>query len=187
MDNVFEILIYLIIIISFLSSIFKKKKQQQQKPTAQQPQTDEYYQKEVSVPQTKTKENYDVLKELEDFFKVGNEPVKQEIPLPVPQGQPKKMTQIEEHTLDETWHTPTASEHSADDWEHKKTEVKKILASVDSSIEKKAAMFEQSLQRKESVYSSIALSVKSKMKSPSALKEYIIFSEIIGKPKALRR
>jgi hypothetical protein len=48
-------------------------------------------------------------------------------------------------------------------------------------------MFEESLERKESVYSSIALTVKSKIKNPSTLKEYIIFSEILGKPKALRR
>ena len=187
MDNVFEILIYLIIIISFLSSIFKKKKRQQQNPPAQQPQTDEYYQTEVPVPQTKTKEEYDIVKELEDFFKVGNEPAGQQIPMPVPQEQPKKMTQIEEHTLDESWHTPTASEHIAGDWERKKEEVSKRIARVDSSVEKKAAMFEESLERKESVYSSIALSVKSKMKNPSTLKEYIIFSEILGKPKALRR
>jgi len=45
----------------------------------------------------------------------------------------------------------------------------------------------ESMEKKESVYSSIAFSVKSKMKNPSTLKEYIIFSEILGKPKALRR
>ena len=71
MDNIFEILIYLIIIVSFLSSIFKKKKQQQQRPPARQPQHEETYQTEVSVPQTEKKEEYDILRELEDFFKVG--------------------------------------------------------------------------------------------------------------------
>ena len=188
MDNFFEILIYLIIIISFLSSIFKKKKQQQQeKPPARQPQYEETYQAEVSIPQTQTKEEYDILRELEDFFKVGNEPAGQQIPMPVPQEQPKKMTQIEEHTRTDSWQTQTSSEHIADDWERKKEEVSKRVARVDSSVEKKAAMFEESLERKESVYSSIALSVKSKMKNPSTLKEYIIFSEILGKPKALRR
>jgi len=185
MDNLFEILIYVIIIISFLSSIFKKKKQQQQKPPTQQPQPEDYYQAEVSIPQTKPKEEYDILKELEVFFKVGTEPTKQEIP--IPQEQPKKMTHIEEQTRTESWQTPTLSEHVADVWERKKDEVSKRVARVDSSVEKKAAMFEESLERKESVYSSVALSVKSKMKNPSTLKEYIIFSEILGKPKALRR
>jgi len=185
MDNLFEILIYVIIIISFLSSIFKKKKQQQQKPPTQQPQPEDYYQAEVSIPQTKPKEEYDILKELEVFFKVGTEPTKQEIP--IPQEQPKKMTHIEEQTRTESWQTPTLSEHVADVWERKKDEVSKRVARVDSSVEKKAAMFEESLERKEFVYSSIALSVKSKIKKPSTLKEYIIFSEILGKPKALRR
>ncbi len=81
MDNLFEILIYVIIIISFLSSIFKKKKQQQQKPPMRQTQQEEYYQAEqteVSVPQTQSKEEYDILRELEDFFKVGDVPTEQE-------------------------------------------------------------------------------------------------------------
>ena len=187
MDNLFEILIYVIIIISFLSSIFKKKKQQQ-KPPVQQPNEEDYYQTEqaeVSAPQTERKEEYDILKELEVFFKVGTEPTKQEVP--VPQEPPKKLTTIEEQTRTESWRTPTLSEHVADVWERKKEEVSKRVARVDSSVEKKAAMFEESLERQESVYSSIALSVKSKIKNPSTLKEYIIFSEILGKPKALRR
>ncbi len=185
MDNVFEILIYLIIIISFLSSIFKKKKQQQQKPPVRQPQQEEHYQNEASVPQTQSKEEYDILKELEDFFKVGNEQTERRVPSS-PQ-QTESLPSAEEHTKSEDWKTPTVSEHYVDQWERKKTEVKKIISSVDASIEKKAALFEESLDRKESVYSSIALSVKSKMKNPSTLKEYIIFSEILGKPKALRR
>jgi energy-converting hydrogenase Eha subunit F len=187
MDNVFEILIYLIIIISFLTSIFKKKKQQQQKPPAQQSQSDQYSQAEIAVPQARPKEEYDILRELEDFFKVGEEPTRQEIPVPVPQEQPKKMTPMEEHSRTESWQTPTKSEHYVDEWERKRSEVKKIISNVDSSIEKKAAMFEASLDKKDATFSSIALAVKSKMKNPSTLKEYIIFSEILGKPKALRR
>jgi hypothetical protein len=184
MDNLFEILIYVIIIISFLSSIFKKK-QRQQRPPVQQPQSEEFDQAEVSIPQTQSKEEYDILRELEDFFKVGDEPTAQKFP--VPQQPAESVPTLEEHTKSESWKTPTSSEHIADDWERKKEEVSKIVARVDSGVEKKAAMFEESLERKELVYSSIALSVKSKMKNPSTLKEYIIFSEILGKPKALRR
>lgn len=188
MDNLFEILIYVIIIISFLSSIFKKKKQQQQKPPIRQTQQDEYYQAEqteVSIPQPQSKQEYDILRELEDFFKVGDESTVRKVP--VPQQPAESVPTLEEHTKSEDWKSPTESEHYVDQWERKKTEVKKIISSVDSSIEKKAAMFEESLERKESVYSSFALAVKSKMKNPSTLKEYIIFSEILGKPKALRR
>ena len=187
MDNIFEILIYVIIIISFLSSIFKKKKQQQQKrPPAQQQPTEEYYQTEVATPQTEKKEDYDILRELEDFFKVGEEPTGQQIPVPVPAEQPK-IPNMEEHVRTDSWHTKTESEHYVNEWERKKSEVKKIVSSVDSSIEKKAAMFEQSLGKKDTTYSSFALAVKTKMKNPSTLKEFIIFSEILGKPKAFRR
>jgi hypothetical protein len=185
MDNVFEILIYLIIIISFLSSIFKKKKQQQQRPPARQPQTDEQYQTEVTVPQTQSKEEYDILKELEDFFKVGDEPTGRTVPLP--QHQPETVATDEEHTRREIWQEKTKSEHVADDWERKKAEVTKRLSSIDSDIEKRAALFEDSLERKEQVYSDIARSVRTKFKNPATLKEYVIFSEILGKPKAFRR
>jgi hypothetical protein len=184
MDNVFEILIYLIIIVSFLSSIFKKKKQQQ-RPPAQQPQTDEQYQAEVAIPQTQSKEEYDILKELEDFFKVGSEQPQQQIP--DQQETPTKVTQVDERTRREMWQSRTESEHYVEDWEGKTAEVKKRMARVDPSVEKKAALFEESLVRKEAVFSSIALIVKSKITNPSTLKEYIIFSEILGKPKALRR
>lgn len=185
MDNIFEILIYVIIIISFLSSIFKKKKQQQQKPPARAPQQEEYPQADVTIAQTQPKEEYDVLRELEDFFKVGEEPTRQQIPVPVP-PQPN-IPNMEEHVRTDSWHAKTESEHYVNEWERKKSEVKKIISSVDSSIEKKAALFEASLDKKDATFNSIALAVKAKMRNPSTLKEYIIFSEILGKPKALRR
>jgi hypothetical protein len=184
MDNVFEILIYLFIIISFISSFFKKKKQQQKPPARQQP-VDENYQTEVPTPQTQTKEDYDILTELEDFFKVGGESARGSES--VSQQQTETTPTMEKHVKTDSWHAPTESEHVVDRWERKKSEVKEILAGVDSAIEQKAALFEKSLDKKESVYSTLALAVKSKMKNPSTLKEYIIFSEILGKPKALRR
>ena len=187
MDNFFEILIYVIIIISFLSSILKKKKQKPKQPAARTPQQEEYPQKDVSVAQTQPKEEYDILKELEDFFKVGEEPKRKQIPVPVPQQQ-KEMPDMEEHTQEDSWHSPTVSEHSyTDDWESKKEELKKKILRVDSGVEKQAAKFEESIHRKETEPSQLALIVKSRLGNPASLKEYIIFSEILGKPKALRR
>ena len=52
---------------------------------------------------------------------------------------------------------------------------------------KQAAKFEESLQSKETAPNQLAYFVKSKLGNPAALKEYIIFSEILSKPKALRR
>jgi len=188
MDNIFEILIYGIIIISFLSSIFKKRKQQKQNPPVQRPQPDEYYQTEVQVPQSEKKEDYDIMRELQDFFKVGNELPEQEKSVTSKPEEPVSIIQSKEKSKPDIWHSPTSSEHSyTNDWERKRFEVKKIIASVDSGIEKKAAMFEESLGKKAVVYSSIAMTVKTKIGNPSTLKEYIIFSEILGKPKAMRR
>ena len=184
MDNVFEILIYLFIIISFISSFLKKKKQQQ-KPPAQQRPADEYENAEIVTPQTQTKEDYGILTELEDFFKVGEETATGEAS--IPQQPTEHATTMEEHVKTDSWHAPTESEHVMDRWERKKSEVQKIMSSVDSAIEQKAALFEQSLGKNETAYSTLALAVKSKMKNPSRLKEFIIFSEILGKPKALRR
>jgi len=184
MDNIFEILIYLFIIISFISSFLKKKKQKQKPPVRQQP-VDENYQSEVATPQTQTKGDYEILTELEDFFKVGEESTTEKESIPQQKTEPA--TTMEEHVKTDSWHAPTESEHVMDRWERKKSEVQKIMSSVDSATEQKAAMFEESLGKKETAYSTLALAVKSKMKNPSRLKEFIIFSEILGKPKALRR
>ena len=184
MDNVFEILIYLFIIISFISSFLKKKKQQQKPPSKEKP-VEEYEQAEVVTPQTQTKEDYDILTELEDFFKVGEETASDETSTLQQQTEPAAT--MEEHVKSDSWHAPTESEHTMEQWEQKKDEVQKILSGVDSAIEQKAALFEQSLGKKDTSHSILALAVKSKMNNPSTLKEYIIFSEILGKPKALRR
>lgn len=186
MDNFFEILIYLIIIISFLSSIFKKKKQQQQKPPVRQPQQEEYSQVEVSVPQTQAKEEYDILKELEDFFKVGDEQTEVKVPRPQ-ETYSENIPTADEHVSTETWKEDSISENIRSEWERKKEEVSRKLAKVDSVIEKQAEMFETSLERKELVFSNLAITVRSKFSHPDTLKEYILFSEILGKPKALRR
>jgi hypothetical protein len=187
MDHFFEILIYLIIIISFLSSIFKKKKQQQ-KPSAQVPQQEEYTQADISAAQTKPKEEYDVLREIEDFFKVGGDIPGQEKTTGAQPQEPVSIIQAKGQSKSDSWHTPTASEHAyTNDWERKKEEVKQIISQVDSGIEKQAAKFEESLVKIKPVASEITSLIKTKFKNPSSLKEYIIFSEILGKPKALRR
>ena len=184
MDNFFEILIYLIIIISFLSSIFKKKQQQQKRPPAQQHEPDDNYQSEVPTTQS-TSKDYDILRELEDLFKSGNVPTENRTQIP-PQ-QTEKTLPMDEHVQSDSWHEPTKSEHTLDNWERKKEEVQNILSGVDAAIEKKAAQFEDSLWKKQNDFTGLALSIRTKFKSPGTLKEYIIFSEILGKPKAFRR
>lgn len=187
MDNFFDILIYLIIIISIVSS-FLKKKQPPKKTSERRVQSLEPEQADVQVLTEQPKEEYDILKEIEGFFKVGNEKPGAEVTPPENVEPKKRMTQIEEQNKSEGWHTPTASEHVyTQDWEIKERELKEKISQIDSGVEKQAAKFEESLQRKEIASSQLAFVVKSKLGNPTSLKEYIILSEILGKPKALRR
>ena len=186
MDNFFDILIFLIIIISIVSSFLKKKQPPKQTPERRtQPLEPKQIDPQVSTEQPK--EAYDILNEIEDFFKVGSEPAGPEKTKEETE-EPQSIIQKDERTISESWHSPTASEHSyTNDWGRKKEEVKKIISKVDASIEKQAAKFEESLNKAKPLTTEIVASIKTKLHNPSTLKEYIIFSEILGMPKALRR
>lgn len=185
MDNIFEILIYLFIIFTFLSSIFKKKKPKTQKPESQVPrqreEVDVSYSPEMEIEPSITKssstDEYDVLKELEQFFKVGE-------PKPLPQQidveQKKK-------TAEESWRSKTESEHVYEDiWEKKRREIASKNKEMDSSTFSQASKFEGLLKEKKTYSSEFQNNIKQRIKQPVSLKEYIVISEILGKPKALK-
>lgn len=186
MDNVFEILIYIIIIISFLSSIFKKKQKTQQR-TQQRPQSDNYEQKEVAVSEPQSKEDYDVLKEIEDFFKVGSEQYGQGKRVPVEQESSETDYRIEETPKTETLQTNSAAETFRSEIEKQREELKLKRAMVDSVVEEKAKQFEELLAKPVQPVKSVAAAIKSKLRNQQNIKEYIVFSEILGKPKAFRK
>ena len=198
MDDVFQILIYALIIISFLSSLFKKKKPVKSQGTSpQQPQR--YMQKETETEvSTESGKNYDydLMKEFENFFKVEGEKESEpslEKSTPPESIQPslERSTPIEieqrKKDLEKSWHQKTESEHRYTNiWERKKAEADKKTARINSDIEKQAAEFEKHLMVKGSTANQISRNIRERLLNPSALKDYIIISEIIGKPKALR-
>jgi hypothetical protein len=186
MDNVFEIIIYLIIIISFLSSIFKKRQKPQQRPQ-QRPQRENYEQTDVAVSDTQPKEEYDVLKEIEDFFKVGSEQHGQGQRVPVEEGASETDFRIEETPKIDTLYTTPAAETFRSKMDKQQEELKIKRTMVDSAIEEKAKKFEELLAKPVQPVRSVAASIKSKLSNPQNIREYIVFSEILGKPKALRR
>jgi hypothetical protein len=186
MDNVFEILIYLIIIISFLSSIFKKRQKPQQRPQ-QRPQRDNYEQQDVAVSETQSKEDYDVLKEIEDFFKVGSEQYQQGKRVPVERESLETDYRIEETPTTETLPTTSAAETFRNEIDKQREELKIKRAMVDSAVEEKAKQFEKLLATPVQPVKSVASTIKTKLSNPQNISEYIVFSEILGKPKALRR
>ncbi len=58
---------------------------------------------------------------------------------------------------------------------------------VSQKIEEEAAAFEMLLNKSNKTDDKFLADIKSKLHKPQSLKEYIVFSEILGKPKALRR
>ncbi len=193
MDNFFEILIYLFIIVTFLSSIFKKKKPVPKKPEARVPQqreeVDMSYSPEQEMQPTSVKssssDEYDILKELEQFFKVG-EPQQKPAPKPQPKIPPTRVEQ-KKKTVEDSWRTKTDSEHKYEDiWEKKSRDVAQRQKDVDSLTSRQAAKFEEMLNVKKVYSTAFERNIKKRLKHPSSLKEYIVISEILGKPKALK-
>jgi hypothetical protein len=193
MDNIFEYLIYGFIIISFISSFFKKKKPIPKKPSDHTPhqETDITGNKISDLPpsQVSKEEDYDILKEIEGFFNVGQPK----------QTKPKVHTDKEMYegardrenfisVPEESFHTRTSSEHTfIDPWDIKRKELEEKQKKISPKIEEQASAYEESLIKKKSAASGIIKDISERLKHPSTLKEYVIISEIIGKPKALKR
>jgi hypothetical protein len=183
MDDLFQKLIYLFIIISFLASLFRKKQKPQDKKS-------ESTFKPTPQPRMETKptqqEEYDILKEIERMFKTDS---------PVPEKEKTfEDKEIEsEHIKTEDWQQPTdqehrttISEHTFENWDEKKRIAEEKRKAVNEKIIKQAEMFEKSFARTAVGKSDIKKNITQRFNEPASLKEYIIFSEIIGKPKALQ-
>jgi hypothetical protein len=193
MDDIFEVLIYLFIIISFISAFFKKKKKQQLKQQIPGSQLNEQEQIQLPVqkvePEVKEELEIDIFKDLEKFFNVGKphkETSKEHNDKEMYEGAIDRADYIP--VPEESFHKKTASEHTfVDPWDKKRSEINKKVAKVDKSIEVQASKFEEHLQKKESAASEISKEIRMRLKDPSSLKDYIIISEIMGKPKSLSR
>ena len=195
MDNLFEYLIYAFIIISFISSFFRKKKRKslpkEQSDLTLHQRTDITEDNIIDIPpsQEPKAEEYNILKGLENFFDVGQ-----------PQQTEKKVHTDKEMyegakdrenyipVPEKSFHTLTASEHTfTETWDEKRKELEKREKNLSPEIEKQLSVYEESLIKRDSVATGIIKDIKERMKSPSTLKEYVIISEIMGKPKALKR
>lgn len=188
MDDYFQIIIYLIIIFAFLNSIFRKKNKGETPPRPANSgdiEKDKTY-STSGYAQNEKQSEYDILKEIEGLFKgedtsTGRRRMESEI-------EKAKMRKVpeSEHVEDKEWHEQSASEHQLDESWHSITQYKRAPA-VDSVIEKEAEKFERMLaeRNKEAVYPLNEL--LEKLYSPGTLQDYIVVSEIIGKPKYLRR
>jgi hypothetical protein len=211
MEEFIQILFFLIIIISFLSSILKKKEPPGGKAPSQRTQSTDI----TGYPEAKTSsEDYDILTEIETLFKSGeesgikkpttlNKPSMEKTPIEENRRSPSETTSYErersfsEHVAgdytksgvpsqrDVSEYTSTSSEHTMGDWwESKKIKDKK--RQLDSIASAKAEKFEKLLSKKREEENLLTKNLMQRFRNPSTLKEYIIISEIIGKPKSLQ-
>jgi hypothetical protein len=216
MDNFFQILIYLVIIIAFLNSLFKKRDKDKTPPRpSNSPNPDNRNSYSSAGYERKGQQNSsDILKEIEGLFKgetsYTNE---QKMEQDIEKAEMRKVP-VEEHVEDKEWHTEdkqwheenkewhseekewhsesaewheeTLSDHQMDQSWHRITPFKRTVK-VDKTIEKEAERFEQLLAQKQDEENSAWRDLSKNLFSSSSLKEYIVFSEILGKPKYLRR
>lgn len=185
MDNYFQILIYLIIIFAFLNSLFRKKpKAEPPQRRTGSPETGE--QNGYSSSEKIQTGEYDILKEIEGMFKGESDSYdKRKMESEIEKAKMQKVP-MEEHTEDKEWHESSASEHELDKSWHRITEFKRDTAS-NALIEKEAERFEHILAEREKEVLFPFDELRKKLYAPETLKDYIVVSEIIGKPKYLRR
>ena len=193
MDNLFEYLIYGFIIISFISSFFKKKKRLPKEPSDQtlHQRTDIRKSNIIDIPpsQEPKAEEYNILKEIESFFDVGQpQQTEKEVHSDKKMYEGAKDRENYIPVPEQSFHTLTPSEHTfTDTWEIKRKELEKKKEKLSPEIEKRASAYEESLIKRDSAATGIIRDINERLKNPTSLKEYIIISEIIGKPKALKR
>lgn len=208
MDDLFQYLIWGIIIFSFLSSFFKKKEPPKQPLPGTKPKsTESYNEREKNVeykPAASKQDDYDILKELENLFK-------NEVKIPQSnQSNPYKKSEdyyagheIKDRNLEtvEDKRTQRYIEKNQPIEERTTLEYKGNLdklttleqlslenpkAKIEAKIESNAAAFEKVLAGHRKQKAAIS-EFNRKLKNPSSVREFILFSEILGKPKALRR
>ena len=216
MDDYIQILIYLFIIFAFLNSLFKKKDKGKSPPRPSNI-PDNSTRNTYSSPgyeKKGTQGEYDILKEIEGLFKGESDYTSQRKMESDAEKAEMRKVPPSEHTEDKEWHTEdsewhsedsewhsentewhseseewheqSATEHKLDKSWHSITEYKRSVK-VDAAIEQEAERFERMLadRNKEVPYPFDDL--RKKLYSPQSLKEFIVFSEILGKPKYLRR
>jgi len=200
MDDLFQYLIWGIIIFSFLSSFFKKKEPPKQTPTQRNQRADSNIslkQGSSSKPEviTQKRDEYDILKEIENLFK-GEMNIPQTKPRPVKEtfdySEHETKNKYPELADDKRFHRsvedkkPIGARKTYDENIISRKTVKGQTKAASAKIEAEARKFEQILAGQHKQKTGIT-DFQRKLKNSVSIKEYILFSEILGKPKALRR
>jgi hypothetical protein len=214
MDDLFQYLIWGIIIFSFISSFLKKKGQPKPPLPGTKPKDPVSYPRQESNDDFSTvvikQDEYDILRELENLFKDETK-----IPHPYQQQKPvntedyyagheikDKDLELEDDKRTQRYierNQPVEYKTSIEERGtlESKTNLEKLTTleqmslektrvKIDSKTEANAKEFERVLAGPLKQRAAIT-EFNSKLKNPRIVREYILFSEILGKPKALRR
>jgi len=201
MDDIFKILIWGIIIFSFLRPLFKKKPTENKTPaTKSKVDGSEFDNVEIkeyeSSVSSQKNDKYDILKEIENMFKGDVQSTQQQRTKPK-QVDPYDVYESSEiKDKDLNLEIDPRMQRNVEDQKpigYRSTYDNRNLSTqlrqkrvIDSKTEAEAKNFEKVLagldKRK-----STNLELRRKINTPSSIKEYVIFSEILGKPKAMRR
>ncbi len=202
MDDLFKILIWGIIIFAFLRPLFKKKQQDKNIPTTKS-RTDNpgYGNLSVKEPEpavlSQKNDDYDILRELQNMLKGDLKIPEQPKPQQVDPYDIYESHKIKDKDLNLTNdprmnrgvedQNPIGSRKTYDETIiDRKSISDKQKRVVDPKIEASAKEFERVLAGPRKRRAAIT-DFNRKLKNPSTVREYILFSEILGKPKALRR
>jgi len=189
MEDVFTILIYLVIIISFFASFFKKKGTP--KPPAQNRRNTGYDDEYVTqTQQTKSdRSEGNILNEIENLFKEDYQVQKPQPPIfkeEIPAQS--RQTTLEQRASDE--HLKTPSEHKMETgWERQRKQLQEQKKQISDTVAAQAAKFEELLSRKQRTGTErfTINHIREKLIDSDNLIEYMIIGEILAKPKARRR
>ncbi|HED06291.1 MAG TPA: hypothetical protein ENI61_06380 [Ignavibacteria bacterium] len=202
MNNDFlDILIILIIVFSFFSPFFKKKKSPKSLPPmhnndenetnlSNYPKYESDSNKENETDLSNypkyepklNKENEEIFKEVEILFKGETSPSGYETGSIENQDNEIKDSNIQiQYEAKADTATNDISYSSSDDL------VSKSIRKIDSQIEKDTENFERVVEHQMDTVDTSTIDIKSKLRDINLQKELIAISEILGKPKALRR
>lgn len=190
MDNFFEILIYLFIIASLVSSFRKKKKKSEEKVsrsenTGLKPQTT------LRTESKREQSNKDILEEIQNLF---NPPVAKPTQQNTGFEDLWKTDSTNDHYKETAYHAPIPSEHKETMTEHVETLSEHVRSPYDSVRLPEQTVVTRLLDnlddQKENYKTrkpnELLMLIRGELRNSQSLKNYIVISEILGKPKALR-
>jgi hypothetical protein len=201
MDELFKYLIWVVLIIGLLNSIFKKKKKpvsglpgspnspkdssmgQESEPVYKRtrseeidtgtvytpsPYRDQYNTRSYEQPVSSDVDEYAIQREIEKMFRNDFQP-----------RVPERLSERVRETATVT--APPAAADSYFKTEEAKPVVRELVTDI---VEERAREFEIQMNKKDDTFNRYSDIIRNKFRDAGDLKEYIIISEILGKPKA---